>query len=101
LISIGALYNFQISRVYGFSVKLEENNHGWPLSSIVTLHWDLGSFSMGLSRDVYATYLMDIGESDPKLKVFIDELQLERTSLKIQIMVTVDASSTCAHEKVI
>jgi hypothetical protein len=36
-----------------------------------------------------------------KLKVSIDELQLESTSLKSQTMVTVDASTDCAHGKVI
>jgi hypothetical protein len=56
-------------------------------SSIVILHWDLGSFSVGLSRDVYITYFIDIRGSDqaPKLKVSIDELKLEKSSSKIQI----------------
>jgi hypothetical protein len=37
----------------------------------------------------------------PKLKVSIDELQLERTSLKIQTIVIVDACTACALGKVI
>jgi hypothetical protein len=41
------------------------------------------------------------GSQAPKLKVSIDELQLEMTSLKIQKMVTVDAGADCADDKVI
>jgi hypothetical protein len=45
---------------------------------------------VGLSRDVYITYFIDIRGSDqaPKLKVSIDELKLEKASLKIQTMDT-------------
>jgi hypothetical protein len=44
------------------------------------------------------------GSQAPKLKVPIDELQLESTSIKKvknQTMVTVDAGIDCAHGKVI
>jgi hypothetical protein len=37
----------------------------------------------------------------PKLEVFIDELQLESTSLKVQTMITVDAGTDCSYGKVI
>jgi hypothetical protein len=30
-------------------------------SSIDTVHWDLGSLSVGISRDVYTIYFIDIG----------------------------------------
>jgi hypothetical protein len=30
-------------------------------SSIVKLHWDLGSFQYEISRDVYATYFLETG----------------------------------------
>jgi hypothetical protein len=39
------------------------------------------------------------GSQAPKLKVSIDELQLASTSLKIQTMVTVDASTDSADGK--
>jgi hypothetical protein len=41
------------------------------------------------------------GSQAPKLKVSIDELQLESTSLNIQTMVTVDAGTDYAHGEVI
>jgi hypothetical protein len=62
---------------------------------------------VGISLDVYTAYFMDIrdlirsGCQAPKLKVSIDKLQLENTSLKIQTMVTVDAGTNYAHRKVI
>jgi hypothetical protein len=62
---------------------------------------------VGISRDVYTTYFIDIGDliqtgsQASKLKMSINELQLESTSLKIQTMVAVDASTDSAHGKVI
>jgi hypothetical protein len=66
-------------------------------------------FSDGISRDVYTTYFIDIGDlirnwskwfSGSEIESVIDELQLESTFLKIQRMITVDAGTDCALGKV-
>jgi hypothetical protein len=80
-------------------------------SSIVTLYWAIGSFAVGnIARCLYRLFSRDWGsdpklEQNPKLKVSIDGLQLDSTTLKIkdknQAMITVDAGTDCADGKVI
>jgi hypothetical protein len=53
-----------------------------------------------MARRLYHLFYRHWGP-DPKLKLSIDELKLESTTLAIQTMVTIDAGTDCAHEKVI